>query len=115
MELFVGAELVGVEHEFAEAVEDGGAGIVDALRGDGGRDRGHGVLDIGFGETFFEERFYFALKIIDTGTAGTHGAVVVAESVVAGMSGLGAAASVGVGAAAERSVGRIGAPTRHLI
>jgi hypothetical protein len=73
------------------------------------------VVDVGFGETFFEERFYFALKIIDTGTTGTHGAVVVAESVVAGMSGLGAAASVGVGATAERCVGGIGALARHLV
>jgi hypothetical protein len=113
--LFVGAELVGVEHELAKTIEDGGAGIVDALGGDGGRDRGHSVVDIGFGETCFEERFYFALKIIDAGTARPHGAVVVAESVVAGMSGLGAAASVGVGATAERCVGRIGALARHFL
>jgi hypothetical protein len=72
------------------------------------------VVDVGFGETFFEERFYFALKIIDTGTAGTHGAVVVAESVVAGMSGLGAAASVGVGATAERCGGGVSTLARHL-
>jgi hypothetical protein len=72
------------------------------------------VVDVGFGETFFEERFYFALKIIDTGTAGTHGAVVVAESVVARMSGLGAAASVGVGAATERYGEGIGALAGHF-
>lgn len=105
LELLFGGAAVRPDHESGDVIENRGLGVVDAAGGDGGTDGSHGVLHGGRRKTWLEKGLDFALQVVVAGGTRTHGAVVVAESVVVGMSGLGATASLKVrqqrGAAGE--------------
>lgn len=77
----------------------------DATGSDFVRETGERVLQIDLRNTFAPEGLEKAEKIFFAGSRRANSAVVEAEAIVGGMSGLRAAASVGEGEAAEWSVG----------